>query len=379
MINYDTPIIFSIGCEKDKELLDTYTPIVYEKNIQAGAILADNVVYEFRDDLGDDNISDRNRRYCEFSAIYWIWKNIKAPYIGICHYRRKFNLSVSELDSLIAEDTDIITTVPLILENSIKYEFCYTHYKCDWDIFMSILNDDNNEICNLAQNIYDKNSMHVASMGIFKYEVFDELCTWMFPILDKFYEISPEKFSIYQHRDVGFIGERLVSLFVDLKSSKLKVKESNIIFLNSKKDTNIDYYNGEEVDKLMYERFRTHRVHACISDYQMTANKTKLMGRVGALLTIYQHEKETLPKTFLEYNDDSEDLDKQLHKLDLLGKVLFQYCNDTSNVKLEEFLINAIKTNMYSYIYMKDVLEFLGLLSKDTLGLLLQIMEKAST
>ena len=45
----------------------------------------------FSGDNTGDNISKKQPYYSELTAIYWAWKNLKADYVGINHYRRYFS------------------------------------------------------------------------------------------------------------------------------------------------------------------------------------------------------------------------------------------------------------------------------------------------
>ena len=44
-----------------------------------------------KDNTGE-NISDKNKNYCELTGLYWAWKNLNADYIGLAHYRRHFTV-----------------------------------------------------------------------------------------------------------------------------------------------------------------------------------------------------------------------------------------------------------------------------------------------
>lgn len=56
-----------------------------------------------RDDIGD-NISRKNKYFCELTGYYWLWKNATEQadeVIGIVHYRRGFSSFLNGLMSII--------------------------------------------------------------------------------------------------------------------------------------------------------------------------------------------------------------------------------------------------------------------------------------
>ena len=59
--------------------------------VHCGKALSDKDLGMTGDDTGD-NISAKNPNYCELTALYWAWKNLKGTeYIGLYHYRRFFS------------------------------------------------------------------------------------------------------------------------------------------------------------------------------------------------------------------------------------------------------------------------------------------------
>lgn len=58
--------------------------------IHVGAALSNKAIDGFQRDDEGDSISCLNPRYCELTALYWLWRNDTSDYKGLVHYRRHF-------------------------------------------------------------------------------------------------------------------------------------------------------------------------------------------------------------------------------------------------------------------------------------------------
>lgn len=74
-----------------KRLFEEF-PIGYKKMLVGP--LTNDVSNEYsdylKDNMGGENIASKNKNYCELTALYWIYRNSSAKYVGISHYRRFF-------------------------------------------------------------------------------------------------------------------------------------------------------------------------------------------------------------------------------------------------------------------------------------------------
>ena len=107
---------------------DIFIPIhvgrdLKDKESKDGKINLDDYNWLLENMIGDntgDNISSKNRKYCELTAIYWAWKNYEKignpEYIGFMHYRRLLNINFSNKSTEICGFNEKI--------NNLKYSVC---------------------------------------------------------------------------------------------------------------------------------------------------------------------------------------------------------------------------------------------------------------
>ena len=213
--------------------------------------------------IGDDtqdNISEKNPYFCELTATYWIWKNVKDDVVGLYHYRRYFNLkngierlpkvtknfprqignTLKVIESLL-KDYDII--LPQKLEDKKYPNTLYNFYKkvhiiSDLNCVLDVIKEKYPKQHETAYNILcSKTSGYYSKMLIAKKAVFDSYAQWLFSILfevEKRIQKEVEKRDAYQKRVYGFLAERLMTVYIALHP-ELVVKEVPCVFIEEDK------------------------------------------------------------------------------------------------------------------------------------------------
>lgn len=206
---------------------DIYMPI------QVGKALHPELDLGFQCDNTGDNISEKNGSYCELTALYWAWKNLKdVDYIGLCHYRRYFDFSNSDIREIIPlkkwnpkNDNDnlfkllshnqIIASRPNTYPHNVAIDYAIGHYSEDLRVVYSIIDEKFPSYKDAFEKaVLQCNYSCPYNMFVSTWEVFDEYCRFIFPLLEEAEKrISITNYNEYQKRIWGFLAERLINVF----------------------------------------------------------------------------------------------------------------------------------------------------------------------
>lgn len=219
--------------------------------VQVGCAMRDSRYdWALHDDEGE-NISILNPMYCELTTQYWAWKNVDAPYIGFCHYRRYFDFSIEHheqnsygevMDSRIDSDSqkkyclddesitkalegvDIVTTVVQDIRSYLgpnatlrsQYHAADHLYVEDLDRVVEILVKHHPEYAADAREFLNGHKGCFCNMFIMKRDIFRSYCAWLFPLLEEFVNTTDmSKYSREGVRTPGHLSERLLNIYLN--------------------------------------------------------------------------------------------------------------------------------------------------------------------
>lgn len=208
----------------DKPLQTRYACPCYEKVIQAGAALTqERLSPDGLTDCAGENISARNRQYSELTALYWIWKHAREEIVGLAHYRRHFILPDHWQDIMQTNDIDVILPVPTLVYPGIAENYRERHDAADWEYLMRYLRENCPGDYAQAEAVFAGNLYFPCNMFIMRREILNDLCRWLFPILDAVTENGGEKADTYQNRYPGFLSERLLTLYFRKNDDRYRI------------------------------------------------------------------------------------------------------------------------------------------------------------
>lgn len=216
----------------DKPLQESYQLDSYEREIQVGAALTERrLSEEILTDCTGKHISERNKQFCELTALYWVWQNAKEDVVGLVHYRRHFLLPEDWLQRIEQHEIDVILPVPLYVAPDLEQNYKGRHDAAVWDVMMQYLEKNRETEYQNAKRFFAGNLYSPCNMFIMRREILHELCEWMFPILFAAVEQNGEKADVYQNRYPGFLSERLMSFFFDMNWEKYRIVYADKNFL----------------------------------------------------------------------------------------------------------------------------------------------------
>lgn len=227
-INAKSISVFKIQTHHDKTLNNQYMTPHWLIPLQAGKAMTDKLLCDMTDDKGE-HISGKNDRYCELTGSYWIWKNCKDDYKGICHYRRCLN--IADKKEVLKWNADVILPYPVIASESLEEEYFKEHIKGDWDVMLHVLQTFYPDYYEASQVIFKEALFYPGNIVIAKANCFDEYCSWLFTVLFEVEKKTLPKENKYQNRYLGFLAERLTTLYFIYNKGKMKITHSELLLL----------------------------------------------------------------------------------------------------------------------------------------------------
>lgn len=193
--------------------------------VQAGATGKPSIEGFQRDDVGD-NISEKNPRYCELTALYWGAKNLDAHHVGLAHYRRHFKGAGERGVLTGAEAAQLLAEAPVVLPTQRNYyiETLEAHYGHTFDpqhiqLLREALADRTPEYAEAFERQMAGTKAHMFNMMIMRKDLLNAYLDWLLPILVAVEaRIDFTDMTDFEARAMGRLSERLLDVWLATNS-----------------------------------------------------------------------------------------------------------------------------------------------------------------
>ena len=185
-----------------------------------------------------ESINNLNVFYCELCTMYYVWKNnLKSDYVCFKQYRRPFHYeSIGRMPKI----GEVITFDKTKTDGLVINQYAYYHGRKRaielYHILCTLFGGDSEEVSYFK----DKQYMYTNNSMVLNWKDFCNMCSFVFGVIDKIdgfyglhynhkkYEKNAEEYTEdgredYQKHWMAYIGERLVSCYIDLHLKPLTI------------------------------------------------------------------------------------------------------------------------------------------------------------
>lgn len=191
-----------------------------------------------RDNQGE-NIAEWNDVYAELTAYYNIWKNRLdgLKYVGVCQYRRRLWFEEDTDFDEIFERHYAIIPEPVVMPNSVRFQYEHIHSKQDIDEIEAIVKELYPQYAEQwDEAVNNSNILLYANSFVLRVEDFKEYMEFLFTVLGTFLArhnfTTPGQVTEYVKKQIeegkrhsemslkydsqlcGFLGERLTTFWM---------------------------------------------------------------------------------------------------------------------------------------------------------------------
>lgn len=241
-----------VCCHKEEVMAkeEPYLPIHVGKALSSAEL-------GIQSDSEGENISVKNRSYCELTGMYWAWKNLKnVDVVGLCHYRRYFDFhgqcdpvlpdtcfsteQFNQLDLSIPQSVfekiqngEAYVAKPRFYYDSLYNDYCRAHVSDDIRILENHIMVCQPESIKRAWFEYMHRNCQLRhyNMFIMTWQDFDAYCSWLFPLLAEIeQQIDISHYSPLQVRVFGYMAERLMNVW--MLANRFRLHEKKVIWFN---------------------------------------------------------------------------------------------------------------------------------------------------
>lgn len=174
---------YRVQCAKDVLLAENRKEREWVTPLQAGAALTNERMTKVTDADGE-NISEKNTYYNEMTGMYWLWKNTKWDYSGICHYRRQFESDVV-WKYILNGEADVILPMPALVYPDLQGYYLNWGKEIYYKTMFQVIKEQHPDYYKTAVWCAEHPIFYPNNIFIAKRKILEDYCEFAFSVIDE--------------------------------------------------------------------------------------------------------------------------------------------------------------------------------------------------